>query len=715
MNSRANRGTVLVIDDDAMTRLMASETLVEAGYTVVEASSAEQGLEHFAQTHMDLVLLDVLLPGMNGYQACAILRTYPDGKSIPIIVMTGLDDRKSIQEAYECGATDFITKPIVWDLLPYRVHYALRASHALLDSVRSQALLASSQRIAHMGSWEWISASDQLTYSDELHRIHGTTPAQMGHNFSDLLETVHPQDRDLVKDALKNACGDGQPYGFEFRILRPDGTVRHLFEQIDIERDSAGHITAIRGIRQDITQQVEANNRIRTLAYFDTLTGLANRALFKDIIQQWLPYTARRDLCCALLIVGLDRFTLVNESLGPRLGDEVIKVVSARLRECVRICDAKGINQAESGEELLARLGGDEFTILLVDIVDPDQASRVALRITNALAAPVVVENREINVSASIGIAMTPQDGTDADSLLRNASSAVHAAKNAGRGQIRFYDQAMSAHVMHRISIETDLRAALNNDELYVAYQAKVDARTSLVVGAEALLRWQHPQRGAVNPSEFIPVAEESGLILPITEWLIAHVCQQQAEWRRAGLSIVPISVNLAAANLKSDSLVATISAALVQHGLNSCDLEFEVTESSLMEDLEQANHMLHQLKAIGLKLSLDDFGTGYSSLTYLKRFPIDVLKIDRSFIKDLTTDANDAALTSAIIAMGSSLNLDLVAEGVETWEQAHFLLQRGCYLVQGFLFSKAVPNTLFATLLKSGLQIQKASSAVSA
>jgi diguanylate cyclase (GGDEF)-like protein len=706
MSQNANGATVLVVDDDAIVRLMAREALTEAGCIVVEAASAEEGLERFAQSAADLVLLDVMLPGMNGHQACARLRAYPGGESVPIIVMTGLDDRKSIHEAYNHGATDFITKPIVWDLLPYRVRYALRASRALLDSVRSQALLVSSQRIARMGSWEWISASDWLTCSDELYQIQGTERAEMGHGFSGLLEGVHPQDRDVVKKALVDARGDAQPYRIEFRIVKPDGTVCRLSEQTDIERDSVGRVVAIRGIRQDITQQVEANNRIRKLAYFDSLTGLANRALFGDMVQHWLPYAARRGLRCAVLFVGLDRFKLINESLGPRLGDELIKAVSARLRECVRAGDIKGVHRVDGDEELLARLGGDEFTILLVDVGDADQVLRVALRITDTLTAPFALEGKEVTLGASIGIAVTPQDGQDVDSLLRNAGTAMRAAKEDGRSyQIRFYDAAMSAGVVRKLGTEIELRRALDSGgELRLFYQAKVDARTSQIVGAEALLRWQHPQRGLVGPGDFIAVAEESGLIVPITDWIIAEVCRQQAQWRCTGLAIVPVSINLAAASLKNDCLVATIGTAVAQHGVATCDIEVEVTESSLMRDMEHANRVLRQLKALGLKLSIDDFGTGYSSLTYLKRFPVDVLKIDRSFIRDLTTDANDAALTSAIIAMGKSLNLELVAEGVETWEQADFLLQRDCHLVQGFLFAKPVPSEAFARLLRTGL-----------
>lgn len=705
MSNAVQDPTVLIIDDDALVRLSVGETLREAGCVVVEAASAEEGLECFDLEIPDLVLLDIMLPGMSGYEACVRLRAHPGGRDIPIIVMTGLDDRKSIREAYDSGATDFITKPVVSDLLPYRVRYALRASRALQDAVRSEALLASSQRIANMGSWEWVQASGSLECSEEWHKIHGGKSGSACEGVSVLRARIHPSDVDKVNEAMDLTFSDGIPYRIDFRIVRPDGSIRRLFEQTEIERDSKGAVVAVRGISQDITQQIEADHRIRRLAYFDQLTGLANRSLFREMMQRWLPYASRRGLGCAVLFIGLDRFKLINETYGPRVGDEALRVVSERLRECVRADDIASVSSEEGFEELVARLSGDEFTVLLVDIAEPDQASRVAARIMGSISEPIAVEEGyELLVSASIGIAMVPHDGDDADVLLRNAETAMHAAKESGRGQIRFYNQAMSKVVSKRLSIETELRRALENGDLRVYFQSKVDARTSALVGAEALLRWQHPVRGLVSPADFIPVAEDSGLIVPITDWIIRAVCKELAGWRRQGYSVVPISINLAAVSLEKEGLVDSIKQALAESGVAPHEIEFEVTESTLMRDMARANQLLNELKGMGLKISIDDFGTGYSSLTYLKRFPVDVLKIDRSFVMDITTDVNDAAITSAIIAMGGSLNLQLIAEGVETLAQLDFLLERGCYLMQGFLFAKPVPNDAFAVLLRSGI-----------
>jgi diguanylate cyclase (GGDEF)-like protein/PAS domain S-box-containing protein len=696
--------TVLVIDDDAMVRLLCTEALVDAGHRVIEAGSAEAGLALFDELPADLVLLDLVLPGMNGYAACARLRAHPAGEHVPIIVMTGLDDRQSIVDAYDAGATDFITKPIVWDLLPFRVRYALRASQALRDSVRTQALLANSQRIAHMGSWEWSRVRDTLTCSDEFMRIHGGTPGPAMLQPNALLALVHPQDRESVARSLDAARQEGRAYSIEFRIVRPDGTLRHLFEQTDVERDSGGGVVAVRGIRHDITEQAETARRMHSLAYIDSLTGLANRALFRDMVQQWLPYAERRSLCCAVVLVNLDRFKFINDSLGTGVGDQVLKVVSERLRTCIRAEDPKAMVGDNQAQEPLARLGADEFSLFLVDIGTPEQALRVVQRLSETLALPIPVEGQQLNVSASIGVAMSPGDGNDTDTLLRNASTAVHAAKEEGRQQVRLYSRSMGEQLRRRHALETELRRALEHNELRVFYQAKVDARSSRVVGAEALVRWMHPQRGMVNPAEFIPMAEESGLIVPITHWVVDNVCAQLAAWSRARQAWVPVSVNLDGKSLLSEGLVERVGAAIARHGIDCSMVEFEVTESGLMKDLERSAQVLRRLKQLGVRLAIDDFGTGYSSLTYLKRFPLDILKIDRSFIKDLPGDMNDAALTSAIVAMAKSLNLELIAEGVETWAQADFLMHKGCELIQGFLFSRPISSEAFAQLLIQGV-----------
>jgi diguanylate cyclase (GGDEF)-like protein len=703
------RRSVLIIDDDAIIRLMASAALGDAGYDVVEAANAEAGLEFFCRRRADLVLLDVILPGMNGFEACARLRAHADGANVPIIVMTGLDDRQSIASAFDAGATDFITKPIVWDLLPYRVRYALRASAAFQEALRSRSLLSRSQSLANMGSWEWRPADDSLAWSDEMHRLVGTSPGPSDASAKSLLlEHVHPDDRDKVERALSDAMQQGLPYDIEFRAVKPGGELRWLVEQTSVERLANEAVVAVHGIRRDITKQTEANERIRSLALFDPLTGLANRSLFRKTVEHRLALGQAQGKKCAVVIVDIDRFQLINETLGPQSGDDVLKLVAHRLRDSLRKIDPKDTKRGPPDEESIARLAGDEFTVLLCDIDGPHQVNMVAQRIARSLGEPMVVAERDLIIRASIGIAMSPDDGKDTDALLRSASTAMHAAKQDLHHQVCFYDNAMGAAISHKASIETKLRHAIQHDELRVHYQAKVDVRTSLVVGAEALLRWMHPVRGLMGPLEFIPIAEESDLICQLTQWVTGEVCRQLGAWRAAGLPVRPVSINLDASSLQSQTLVRTVVASLEKNGLPPSAIEFEVTEGSLMHDLDQANETLEALRNIGVKLSLDDFGTGYSSLTYLKRFPIDVLKIDRSFVKDLPANTYDAALTTAIIAMGNSLQMDLIAEGVETWEQVDFLAERRCFVVQGFLFAKPLPADEFARLSESGASIRR-------
>ena len=703
MNTPDTAANIMIVDDDPMIRLMSRRALTDAGYTMVEAETAEAAIALFNESPPDLVLLDIMLPGINGFEACRKFREHPAGQHIPIIVMTGLEDRESIVTAFQSGATDFITKPIVWALLPYRVRYALRASVALAMSMRSQALLASAQRVASMGSWEWRVRRGSLVFSDEFHRIHGTAHSNEGRGPAALVEMIHPGDRAAVERLLELAGREGQSYCIEFRILRPDGTVRHLFEQTYIERDAAGGVVMVRGIRQDITARIDSARRIHSLAYVDELTGLANGAMFRDRMGLWLTHANQHGMRCALVMLELDRFAQINESFGPRVGDEVLKVVGNRLRACMRIVELNDAVTESAREDLLARLNAAEFMVGLVNISSPRDALGVARRIAEAISKPIAVEEHDIIVTAALGIAIAPDDGSEVEALMLNAGTALHRAQEAGGAQIFFYHEEMSAVGTRRQRVETDLRKALEGDGFVVYYQPKIDARDRRVVGAEALLRIKHPQRGIEGPNTFISIAEESGLILPICDWVVNSVCAQQAAWRDGGVNTVPVSVNLDGRSLQSDGLLERIGGAIARAGIDASMLELEVTESCLMKDLGTSARVLGQLRAMGIRLAIDDFGTGYSSLTYLKRFPIDTLKIDRTFISDLPNDSGDAALTSAIIAMGKILRLELIAEGVETGAQSELLLKQGCHCQQGFLFSLPLPADQFAQLMQTG------------
>jgi diguanylate cyclase (GGDEF)-like protein len=435
---------------------------------------------------------------------------------------------------------------------------------------------------------------------------------------------------------------------------------------------------------------VRANDELSTQANYDALTGLANRNLLADRVSQTLVHAARAGRVAAVLLLDLDRFKTVNDSLGHNQGDALLREVAARLRASVREGDT------------VARLGGDEFVIVLADMAKLTDAIPFAHKVLAALAAPLHVGGRELTVGASIGISGYPADGEDANVLLRNADVAMYRAKGEGGGAYCFFTREMNARAVERLEIEAGLRRAIDRNELELHFQPIVDARTARIRSAEALVRWRHPEQGLVPPGRFIPVAEESGLILALGDWVLRRACEQATEWRRRGLPPLRIAVNMSGRQFAEANLAATVSALLAETGCDPEWLEIEITESAIMQNPDAALLTMHRINQLGVRLSIDDFGTGYSSLAYLKRFPVHKLKIDRSFVRDIHVDADDAAIVGAIVALARNLELQVVAEGVETPEQLQFLESLGCDECQGYLFSKPRPAEEFAQLLRA-------------
>jgi diguanylate cyclase (GGDEF)-like protein/PAS domain S-box-containing protein len=497
---------------------------------------------------------------------------------------------------------------------------------------------------------------------------------------------IHPDDLSRALAEMKNILG-GQPARFELRVLtKSGGYVVGEFTATPLLR--GGRIEGILGIARDITERKKAEETIRRLAYHDALTGLPNRALFEDRLKVALAQAHRNRQMLAVMFLDLDRFKLVNDTLGHGHGDLLLKSVARDLTELVREGDT------------VARVGGDEFTILLADIGSAEAATAVAGRILDRLKRPRVVEGHELRVTTSIGISLYPADGTDAETLLRNADTAMYRAKDQGRDNYQCFTPAMNAGAVQRLTLERELREALERGEYVVHYQPVADLASGEVTGCEALLRWQHPRSGLLLPGEFIDVAEEIGLIVPLGEWVLRTACGQVKAWQEAGFAPVRVSVNLSARQLQDGSLVETVRQALEDTGLDPALLELEITESAVMTNVEASVAMLEELKAMGVGIAVDDFGTGYSSLSYLKQFPIGTVKIDRSFVRDITTDPNDAAIVTTIIAMAKSLKVRVIAEGVETPQQLEFLRERGCDGYQGFILSKAVPAEAFRRFL---------------
>jgi diguanylate cyclase (GGDEF)-like protein/PAS domain S-box-containing protein len=498
-------------------------------------------------------------------------------------------------------------------------------------------------------------------------------------------EDVHMTDD--VRERLRG--GELDSFAMEKRYLRKDGSTLWVNLTVAVKRDRHGNRMHDVSIVEDISARRTAEERVHYLATHDGLTGLPNRTMFAELLSLSVATAKRHGNLCAVLFIDLDRFKIINDSLGHEAGDILLREIASRLRACVR------------GSDVVARLGGDEFVVLLQDVNDQAQVSTIARGMLSAAMRPVVILGQECRVTASIGICVHPAEGQNDDALMKNADMAMYLAKEEGKNNFQFYSAALQAGASGRLALEASLRRALERQEFALHYQAKVNFRSGAITGVEALLRWQSLELGAVSPTQFIPVAEETGMIIPIGRWVLRTACAQNAEWLRQGLPPVRVSVNLSMLQLNDKDLIGDIQAALHDSGLPPELLELEMTESMIMHNSEYAIRVLGEIKALGVRLAIDDFGTGYSSLAHLKRFPVDTLKVDRSFIREVETNPEDRAITEAIIAMGRTLSLTIVAEGVETPEQQAFLSERACDEMQGYFFSTPVVPEDFAALLR--------------
>jgi len=495
-------------------------------------------------------------------------------------------------------------------------------------------------------------------------------------------------DADFYGGVLDDVGREGRWQG-EVRARKQSGEVCPLWLSISSVAGDEGELTHYVAICSDISAIKQTEERLEHLAHYDPLTGLPNRTLFNDRLHHTIAFARRRGRMVALILFDLDRFKEVNDTLGHRIGDQLLVAVSKRLKHGMRDSDT------------ISRLGGDEFAIILADVEGFGPAAKVAQHFLNYLAEPFIIEGHEVYITASIGITIYPTDSEDIDALLKNADTAMYCAKERGKNNFQFFTSEMNNRILEKLFIESRLRHALENGEFSVCFQPQVETSTEEIVGVEALARWTNPELGEVPPSKFIPIAEDTGLIAAMGEWVLREACMKSQAWREEGLHPMTVSVNLSARQFHRQNLVETISSIIEETGIDAKCLELEITESVIMQDVEDTVETLKRLKKLGVRLSIDDFGTGYSSLSYLKRFPIEVLKIDQSFVSDITGDSEESSVVSAIIALAHSLDLKVVAEGVETKEQLDFLRGKGCDRIQGYYYMKPLPDEEIRSLLR--------------
>jgi len=617
---------------------------------------------------------------------------------IPVILTIDRDSKSLPIELLECGARDFVFKSNPSRLLAVVERECSRAMLRRVQAVagrRDGRLLEGEARFLQLASnipecyWLVDAETQRITFvSKAYEQIWGLYVEALYADKRDWFKYVHPEDQPRLMLRMEQFRMGGLDE--RFRVQRPDGQLRWLHVRNFPVRNEAEQIVSIGGVASDITGQVAEARQLPFFAHFDTLTALPNQLMYYDQAGRLLAFAKRNQTPLGIMVIDMDRFHEVNQTLGHLCGDELLRQIAGRLSGSLR------------GSDVLGRLGGDVFGVLLPDMADREQAANVARRVVETLALPIRVEGQEVFATASIGTAFYPQDGKDIHELVSNAETAMRHAKVLGRNGYQFYSSAMQEEVRERMFLETDLRNAVIRQEFVLQYQPKVSCASGRIVGAEALIRWNHPRRGLVPPDQFIPLLEETGLIVSVGRWILDAACCQALLWQQAGFELPSVSVNLSARQLQSDTLLDDVAGSLAHSGLPPACLDLEITESMLMQNAEEAIHTLNGLKATGVTISLDDFGTGYSSLAYLKRFPIDAVKVDRSFVRDIVADSDDASITRAVITMAHHLKLKVVAEGVETAEQLAMLISHQCDVIQGYFFSRPLSVEAMEALLAS-------------
>ncbi len=699
------RPRILVVDDEPLILEGMMRLLSSRDYDVVLAQGGCEALIAIGKQQFDAILLDLGMPDLNGNE---VLRFVADRSAdTPVIVVSGDSTIDAAIRALRGGAADFVRKPYESEELLRRIDNTL--TRRRLEKENNHIL----HRLQQSEKWHrfLVNSSPDFIYTLDCDGrftfVNDRVESLMGYRREDLVGqhyslVIHEEDIPRAEHIFnERRCGDRNARNIEIRLKCNPGVRR---PRLMNGRCKAVELTAMGmydeeaspferrfigsyGVAKDVTDRKQAEETVHYQAYHDLLTGLPNRALFRDHLGLMLAQAKRTQQPLAVLSLDLDHFKLINDSLGHAIGDEMLLAVGARLRQCLREGDT------------LARLGGDEFAVLLPTLASRSDVDHICRKIIQVLSKPVYLKGHEIYISVSIGACVAPEDGDLIDGLIRQAEIAMYQAKTAGRSRLQFWESGMQAPYSERMTIETDLRRALARNEFVLFFQPQVDTATGEVRGFEALLRWWHPQRGLLTPADFMAVAEESGVIVPIGDWVLRQAAMQMAEWSKASLPPVRLSVNISARQLESPDFVESVMRAVQVYSLNGNLLELEITESLLMQDFEANAIKLGRLSASGIRLAIDDFGTGYSSFKYLARFPIHTLKIDQSFVRDLDREEN-VSIVNAMVAMGRGMNLNVIAEGVEHESQRALLEKMQCHEVQGFYYSSPLSGQEATALL---------------
>ncbi len=687
-----NSTTILVIEDDLTLRLTIKKVLEKAGFTVVEAVNGREGFTLFIEVQPDLVLMDVMMPEMDGYATTEAIRNYEQDRIVPILMLTSLNDLQAIDKAFEVGATDFITKPINWSLLTQRVKYAVRSSAIEGELLTVQAQLKFSQNLSKLGYWEWDILTNQVLGSAMVYELFAL-PTHPYLDMEQFTANIHPQDIKIIQRAILNIIqGNANDLQISFRVKHPDGSIRHVecLGKVFFSEDYYKKPIKIKGSAQDISRLHKAETLIDYQAKHDQLTTLPNRVFFNDTLSKYLTMVsmASSKQISAVVILDIDGFKKVNDSLGQENGDALLTRVARRLKRVTR------------EEDFVARLGSDEFVILVKNAKDKQEVNQSVIRIFQDLTKKYLINEQELFITFSIGICIIDPQNNLASDLIAHANVARSEAKQAGGDQFLYYQSSMNAEAKKELILENDLRKALDRNEIEVFYQPQVYGDTLQPYGAEALVRWHHPTEGIISPVIFIPMAENSELIIDIGLFVMRSAVKEAEKWHAQGYDDLYIGINLSARQFSSSDLMKDVQSILENSKLPAKYIDLEITESLAMSNAEHNISILKGLKALGVSLSIDDFGTGYSSLSYLHSFPVDTIKIDRSFIMNLASKEGKA-IVNTIIAMAESLNLAVVAEGIEENYQADFLQEKKCDIFQGYKFGKPMKNYEFVEYLQ--------------